>query len=83
MTENERRIATYLEICLVLDELFRSSVKQSDVGIRTKNFFSVKFKNETQHTVSSRMLRTLSTKARVSDPDQLQNQPDSLTKLTV
>lgn len=47
-----------LQVCLVLNQLLSSSVQQSDVWIRANNLLSVELQNQTQHSVSSRMLRT-------------------------
>lgn len=46
-----------LEVCLVLDQFFGTSVQQSNVRIRSHNFFSIELKNQSQHAVSGRMLR--------------------------
>lgn len=45
-----------LEIGLVLDQLFGSSVQQADVRIGSDDFFTAKFENQSQHTVGGGML---------------------------
>lgn len=45
-----------LEIGLVLDQLFGSSVEQTDVGISSDNFFTAELENQSQHTVGGGML---------------------------
>lgn len=45
-----------LEIGLVLDQLFGSSVQQTDVRIGSDDFFAAKFENQSQHTVGGGML---------------------------
>lgn len=45
-----------LEIGLVLDQLFGSSVQQTDVRIGSDDFFTAELENQSQHTVGGRML---------------------------
>lgn len=45
-----------LKIGLVLDQLFRSSVQQTDVRIGPNDFFTAELENQSQHTVGGRML---------------------------
>ena len=52
------KVGQSLEICLVLDQLLGTSVEQTDVRIGSNDFFTVELENQTQHTVSSGMLRT-------------------------
>ncbi len=51
-------IRNRLQIGLMLDQFFGAAVKQTDVRVDALDDFAVKFKHETQHPVSRRMLRT-------------------------
>lgn len=50
------KVRQSLEIGLVLDQLFRSSVQQADVRIGSDDFFTTEFENQSQHTVGGRVL---------------------------
>lgn len=50
------KVGQGLEIRLVLDELLGTAVQQTDVGVGTDNFFAIELENQSQHTVSGRML---------------------------
>jgi hypothetical protein len=50
------KVGQRLQICPVLDELLGASVQQSDVGISAHNLLAIEFQNQSQHTVSGRML---------------------------
>lgn len=52
------KVRESLEIGLVLDQLFRATVQETDVGISANNLLAVDLKNQTQHTVGSGMLGT-------------------------
>lgn len=52
------KVGKRLEICLVFNQFFSSSVEQTNVWISAHNHFSLEFKNEPEDTVSCRMLRT-------------------------
>jgi len=45
-----------LKVCLVLDELFCSTVQQSNVGVCANNLFSVELQNQSKDTVRCWML---------------------------
>jgi hypothetical protein len=47
-----------LHISLVLNQLLRTTVKQTDVGIGANDLLAIELQNQSEHTVSSRMLRT-------------------------
>ena len=47
-----------LEVGLVLNQLLGTAMQQTDVRVGANNFLSIDFENQSQHTVSSRMLRT-------------------------
>lgn len=47
-----------LHVGLVFDQLLGTTVKQTDVGIGADDLFTIELQNQTQHTVSGRVLRT-------------------------
>ncbi len=48
----------YLQVSLVLDELLCAAVKQADMGVTFLDRLSAELQDQTQHTVSCRMLGT-------------------------
>jgi hypothetical protein len=52
------KVGQGLEVCLVLDQLLGTTVQQTDVGVCADNLFTIELENQTQDTVSGRMLGT-------------------------
>ena len=52
------KVGQCLQVCLVLDQLLGTTVQQTNMGICADDLLSVQLQNQTQHTVSGRVLRT-------------------------
>jgi len=52
------KVRQRLQVCLVLNQLFRTAVQQSHVWVRADNLFSIQLEDKTQHTVGGWVLRS-------------------------
>ena len=52
------KVGQCLQVCLVLDQLLGTTVQQTNMGICADDLLSVQLQNQTQHTVSGRVLGT-------------------------
>lgn len=50
------KVGQRLEVGLVLDQLFRATVEQADMGVRPNDFLAIEFEDQAQDTVGCRVL---------------------------